>query len=117
MIKNERIENVSMCISVALDFSLLNDNLKLTAVYQCFLYKHENKLTVDIDFTDVENITFMNIPVKSGFAEFNIWKENMAGIGLNIEDLLDKQCYNSIIKNRISERLIKAKYGNNNLDK
>ena len=107
--KKLRIENASMCVRVEYDFSLLNDNLKLTCGYQCFVYKGDNgKLTADIDFVDIENVKFMNIGIEEGYRPFKEWKNNMLKIGIDIEAITNKECYNSIVKYNIEKYLIET---------
>lgn len=111
--KKLRIESASMCVRVEYDFSLLNDNLKLTAGYQCFLYKKDDgEFAAEVDFCDVENITFMGMDIESGHVPYREWKNNMLKIGINISEITNKACYNSVVKNNI-ERYLKETYKKN----
>ena len=115
--KNIKIENASMCIRVEVDFALLNNNLTFTAGYQCFLYKKDNnELEVEIDFTDMECIKFMDIGIEEGYRPYSIWKKNMLDIGLDIEKITNDNCFNTEVCNEIKQYII-GRYGNNNLNK
>ena len=109
---NLRIENASMMVSVEYDFHLLNDNLSLTAIYQCFVYKGKNGLTVDIDFTDVQNVKFFDQEIDNSYREYCIWKENMLKIGLDIDKITNEECFNSSVKFRI-KHMLEDIYGKN----
>lgn len=111
---NLRIENASMLVSVEYDFHLLNDNLSLTAIYQCFIYKGKNGLTVDIDFTDVQNVKFFDQEIDNSYREYKIWVENMLKIGLDIEKITNDACMNASVKFRIKHMLLDI-YGENKL--
>jgi hypothetical protein len=110
---NLRIENSSMCVHVEYDFHLLKGNLSLTAGYQCFVYKGKNgEISVDIDFSDITNVKFFDQEIDSSYREYNIWKENMLKIGIDIEKITNEECYNSYVELRITN-MLKNVYGGN----
>ena len=110
---NLRIAQSSMLVNVEFDFHLLNNNLFLTAGYHCFIYKGKNgEISVDIDFTDVQNVKFFDQEIDNSYREYCIWKENMLKIGIDIEKITNEECYNPVIKARITN-MLKDVYGEN----
>ena len=107
--KDLRIENASMCVRVNYDFSLLNGMLTLTCGYQCFTYRNKNgEIDSDIDFSDVENITFMGQGIEEGYRPYTDWKNNMLKIGIDIEKITSEECYNDKVINKIKNHLKKT---------
>jgi len=111
--KNLRISKSSMLVNLELDFALLQNSLYLTCEYTCFVYKSsKGEITADIDLSNVLNVKFLGKEIGNTYTEFNIWKENMHKIGVNLDKVIEENCYNTAIQNKITN-MLKDTYGKN----
>jgi hypothetical protein len=50
----------------------------------------KGELDIELDFTDIENVKFMGIPIE-GYEGYKKFKETMKGMGINVNELMDKK--------------------------
>ena len=68
----------------------------------------------DVEFVDIENITFMGMPI-NGYKAYSQFKEKMLDMGIDIEAMVEEECVGLITDSFINdckERLNKVKYFN-----
>ena len=56
----------------------------------------------DVEFVDIENITFMGMPIE-GYKAFRQFKEKMLDMGINIDKMVDDVCVGLISDSFIKE--------------
>jgi hypothetical protein len=56
----------------------------------------------DVEFVDMENITFMGLPIE-GYKAYNQFKEKMLGMGIDIDKMVDDACVGLISDSFIKE--------------
>lgn len=56
----------------------------------------------DVEFVDIENITFMGMPIE-GYKAYNQFKEKMLDMGINIDKMVDDACVGLISDSFIKE--------------
>jgi len=56
----------------------------------------------DVEFVDIENITFMGLPIE-GYKAFRQFKEKMLGMGIDIDKMVDDACVGLISDSFIKE--------------
>ena len=56
----------------------------------------------DIEFIDIENITFMGMPIV-GYKAYKQFKEKMLDMGINVEKMVDEACVGLIPESFIHE--------------
>ena len=56
----------------------------------------------DLEFLDIENITFMGMPIE-GYKAYNQFKEKMSDMGIDIEKMVDDACVGLIPDSFIKE--------------
>lgn len=56
----------------------------------------------DIEFIDIENITFIGMPIE-GYKAYKQFKEKMKDMGINIEKMIDDACVGLIPDSFIKE--------------
>ena len=66
----------------------------------------QGKCNVDIDCgTDVENVRFLGIPIKTGYEQFRIFKKSLLELGIDVEKLIKEYISNMNVQ-EIKEQLI-----------
>ena len=56
----------------------------------------------DVEFVDIENITFMGLPIE-GYKAFRQFKEKMLDMGIDIDKMVDDACVGLISDSFIKE--------------
>jgi hypothetical protein len=77
-------------------------SFKATVIHQIIASKgEEGKVDIDVEFMDIENISFMGMPIK-GYNGYKEFKAKMSEMGIDIEEMVDEACV-GIISNEVIE--------------
>ena len=87
-----KITNKTVCISFEHEVKVGNNGaIEATICHQAWLYKNkEDKIDVDLEFTDVVNVKFLGIPVEGGYQGYKKFKTQMQELGINVDKLMDE---------------------------
>lgn len=87
-----RITSKTLMVGIENDVNIGND-ISLTLHHQIFLFeseKEEDGIGIDIDFTDVDNIVFLGMPVEEGHNGYKKFKTSMENLGIDIDKIIDE---------------------------
>ena len=77
-------------------------SFKATVIHQIIASKgKEGKVGIDVEFMDIENISFMGMPIK-GYDGYKNLKAKMGEMGIDIEEMVDEACV-GIVSNEVIE--------------
>jgi hypothetical protein len=98
------MKNVSKMLFVNVKNNIIcgDGSFKATVTHQIVVSEGENDVVVDVEFLDIENITFMGMPIK-GYNEYKKFKEKMLGMGIDIDEMVDEACVGIISSEFIQE--------------
>jgi len=67
--------------------------IEATLVHHAFIYegKEAGKIEVELDFSDIENIKFMGIPIEDGYDSYKKFKKTMLELGIDVDKLMDEK--------------------------
>ena len=70
-----------------------NDSIELTLLSNAYISEGKNGgVEVDLDLgIDYINVKFLGHDVDSGYLQFNKWKESLKNIGIDFNELVNKQ--------------------------
>ena len=100
---------VSSCLFVNVENQIVcgDGSFKATVEHQIIV----SDSGADVDFVDIENITFMGLPIE-GYSEFKKFKTKMSEMGVDIDKMVDDACVGLISDSFIKtceDRFAKAK--------
>ena len=73
-------------------FTLGDGSIKGKFIFQVILYKNsENKMGFNIEVMDIEDVTFLGNKIPYGYNEFKQFKTTMLQLGVDVNELLDKE--------------------------
>jgi len=98
------MKNVSkmLFVNVANEIVCGNGSFKATVTHQIIVCGDGDNIGCDVEFLDIENITFMGMPIK-GYSEYKKFKENMLEMGIGIKEMVDEACVGIISDEFIEE--------------
>jgi hypothetical protein len=99
------MKNVSkmLFVNTSNDIVCGDGSFKATVIHQLIVTEGEgNEINVDVEFLDIENITFMGMPIK-GYNDYSKFKEKMLGMGIDIDEMVDEACV-GIIPNELIQQ-------------
>jgi len=87
-----------------------NEAITATVIHQVCLYKKDDgEIGTDVDFIDVINVEFLGIPLKDqSYTGFRNFKREMFELGIDIDKLIDEECYGLISTSELQQ--LKNKY-------
>jgi hypothetical protein len=90
-------------VNVENDIVCGDGSFKATVIHQ-IVVTGENKdaICCDVEFLDIENITFMGMPIK-GYDEYRKFKAKMSDMGIDVEEMVDEACVGIISSEFIQE--------------
>ena len=99
------MKNVSkmLFVNTSNDIICGDGSFKATVIHQLVVTEgEENKVDVDVNFLDIENIKFMGMPI-NGYSEYGKFKAKMEEMGIDIEEMVDEACV-GIISNELIQQ-------------
>jgi hypothetical protein len=82
-----KVVNQVMFVSVQNDIVCGDGSFKATVEHQ-IIVSNEG---VDVEFSDIVNITFMGMPI-NGYKAYSQFKEKMLDMGIDIEAMVEEEC-------------------------
>lgn len=93
-----KVVNQSMFVSVQNDIVCGDGSFKATVEHQIIV----SNGGVDVEFTDIHNITFMGMPI-NGYTAYSQFKEKMLDMGIDIEAMVEEECVGLITDSFIND--------------
>lgn len=85
----QKILNVQFQYRVAVG---ANNAIEADLCFYSWISEDKNgEINVDIDFTDINNVHFLGIPIEGGYAGYKKFKAQMLELGINVEELFDEK--------------------------
>lgn len=73
-------------------FSIGDGSIKGKIAYQVIVYVNsDDKMGMDIEVMDYTDVTFLGNKIAEGYSEWKQFKTTMLQLGVNVEELLDKE--------------------------
>ena len=95
--------NKVLFVDVKNDIICGNGSFEATVSHQIIVSGSEKyNINCDVEFLDIENITFMGMPIKE-YSEYTKFKEKMLEMGINVEEMVDEACVGIISSEFIQE--------------
>jgi hypothetical protein len=93
----------SKCLHIVLQHNVtINDSISATLEHIAFVTRNEQgEKEIDLDFTDISNVTFMGMPVD----DYKKFKTTMKELGINIDALFDEKA-RSLITPELKDELL-----------
>ena len=87
-----KITNKTLMVSFEYDVTVGNA-IEATLIHQAFIFegKETGKIEVELDFSDIDNIKFMGIPIEDGYDSYKKFKKTMLELGINVDKLMDEK--------------------------
>lgn len=86
-----KITSKLLMITFENEVSLANDSIKVTLQHQAYVSEGANgDLHVDIEFTDIVDTHFLGVKLPMGYDNWKKFKETMSGLGINVDEMIDK---------------------------
>jgi hypothetical protein len=92
----------SLFVNVTNEIVCGNGSFKADVIHQIIVDSDEKGIGCDVDFIDIENISFMGMPIK-GYDEYRKFKEKMNEMGIDIDEMIDEACVGVISSEFIQE--------------
>jgi hypothetical protein len=93
-----KVVNSSLFINIENKIVCGDGSFKATVEHQVVVGENG----VDLEFSDIRDITFMGMPVE-GYKAYNQFKTKMSEMGIDIEAMVDEECV-GIISNEFIEK-------------
>ena len=77
-----------------------NGAIEATLKGQALVYDN----TVDIDFVDITDVTFMGMPIEKGYEGFKKFKTKMSELGINVDEMFDSK-FNELVTLEFKSKL------------
>ena len=65
---------------------------------------------VEIDFSDIINVTFMGMPIEKGYEGFKKFKTKMNELGVNVDEMFDTK-FNELVTDEFKTKLKSMYHG------
>jgi hypothetical protein len=87
------MKSVSKCLFVNVTNEIVcgNGSFKADVIHQIIVDSGKLGIECDVEFLDIENITFMGMPIK-GYDEYKKFKVKMNEMGIDIGEMVDEAC-------------------------
>lgn len=95
-------------------FSIGDGSIKGKIRYQIIVFVNsENKMEIDIETMDYVDVMFLGNKIAEGYSEWKQFKATMLQLGVNVEELLDKEddkFRNEFTKNKSIQAYLKKHF-------
>jgi hypothetical protein len=86
-----KIIHKTLQLTIAHDVVIGDGSIKGTIEHYCFLYENRNgEIDLDIDFADIQDITFLGTPIESGYKGYQKFKKGMLELGIDVGKMFDE---------------------------
>lgn len=97
-------------LNLMIEFPIEIGELKVVAQTQVWVYKNEDGTnTADADFVDIEDITYMGIPIK-GYQNWRKFKEFHLEMGIDFDKVINEKYKENVTKEAINELIKDLKF-------
>lgn len=100
-----KITAKTLMLSIEHEVSLgKNDVIEATLLHQAFVFENKDgSIGIDLDFSDIQKVKFMGIPIKEGYDEYKKFKSQLMGLGIDVEALMDEAASKIITDDDVEE--------------
>ena len=87
-----RIRTKTLHVIVEHDVTIGNA-IEATLEHICFISKNDKtgEIEVELDFSDVDDVKLMGIPIGNGYENYKKFKKTMLELGIDVEKLMDEK--------------------------
>lgn len=103
-----KVSQEIIMINVENKITVGKGSIEATVIHQIVLSKGVDDVDVDIDFIDIEDVSYMGMKLGNDYKSLNKLKGQLSEYGVNFDELVDEECV-GIISNDFIEGL-KSRY-------
>ena len=103
-----KVSQEIIMINVENEITVGKGTIEATVIHQIVLSKGDDDVDVDIDFIDIEDVSYMGMKLGNDYKSLNKLKGQLSEYGVNFDELVDEECV-GIISNDFIEGL-KSRY-------
>ena len=86
------ITGKTLQVSFEHNVSIGNGTIEAALQFQAWIFEgKDSKIYIDIDFTGVENVKFMGMPIENGYKGYDKFKKTMSELGIDINKRFDDE--------------------------
>lgn len=104
-----KIRSKTLHIVFTHDVVVGNGAIEATLEHIAFISEDKGKVHLDLDFSDVNNVKFMGIPIENGYTGYEKFKKSMLALGIDVVKLFDDKAAELITDEDIDK--LKQMYG------
>ena len=103
-----KIAQEIIMINVENEIVIGKGSIEATVIHHIVLSKGDNDVDVDIDFIDIQDVSYMGVKIGNDYKSLNKLKGQLSEYGVDFDELVDEECV-GIISNEFIAGL-KSKY-------
>ena len=85
-----KIKNKTLNVIFEHDITVGNA-IEATLIHQAWISECGDKINVDLDYIDIENVKFMGVPIAEGYDAYKKFKATMMDLGIDVTKLFDEK--------------------------
>ena len=88
-----KVTSKLVMLNVEHQIAVGNDAITATVIHQICLSKgREGEIVADVDLMDITDIEFLGIKIDNDYTEFRKFNSQMNEMGVDVNDLINKEC-------------------------